>query len=225
MTACNNLVYASFGRHCQKEVAKKYWPSRPRNEHNTLTPLGRDLHAISNLLWHATNASWFEYKAGSWLYHFRFPLIYQKIVQDGVPIFFEKECPTKKQCPLPFASEQECLAVKEKITKVIYRQYVAKTGVKIKSLIKDFAVPKGYDDVRMAYDANANELNDRVWVPLFWLPTVDSMVRALDAESWMADGNVGEMFLNFQLHKSVQPYTGVNLSLDEDNDDDKHTSH
>jgi hypothetical protein len=29
----------------------------------------------------------------------------------------------------------------------------------------------------------------------------------------MTDRDVGDMFLNFQLHESIMPYTGVNLSL------------
>jgi hypothetical protein len=71
---------------------------------------------------------------------------------------------------------------------------------------------KGEDDVRMVYDATANKLNECVWVPSFWLPTIDLLVRALDGESWTTDRDVGDMFLNFQLHRSVVPFTGVNLS-------------
>ena len=87
-----------------------------------------------------------------------------------------------------------------------------RTGVKIKSLIRYFAVPKGEDDVCMVYDATANKLNDAVCVPSFWLPTVESLVRAVDANSWMMDRDIGDMFLNFQLHHSAMPFTGVDLS-------------
>ena len=54
------------------------------------------------------------------------------------------------------------------------------TCISIKSLIKYFAVPKGKDDMRLVYDATANKLNECVWVPSFWLPTIDYLVRVLD---------------------------------------------
>ncbi len=47
----------------------------------------------------------------------------------------------------------------------------------MKSYIKYFAVPKGGDNIRMVYDATANKLNEAVWVPTFWLPTIDTLVR------------------------------------------------
>jgi hypothetical protein len=55
-------------------------------------------------------------------------------------------------------------------------------------------------------------LNDCVWVPSFFLPTIDTLIRALDENSWMTDRDVGDMFLNYQLHASAVPYTGVDLS-------------
>ncbi len=87
------------------------------------------------------------------------------------------------------------------------------TGINIKSLIKYFAVLKGKDNVRMVYDATANKLNDFVGVPMFWLPKIDLLVRAMNKHSWMTDRNIGDMFLNYQLHRLVMPFTRVNLSL------------
>ncbi len=49
-------------------------------------------------------------------------------------------------------------------------------------------------------------------VPSFYLPTIDSLTRAVDGSSWMMDRDVGDMFLNYQLHRDVVPYTGVDLS-------------
>jgi hypothetical protein len=82
----------------------------------------------------------------------------------------------------------------------------------VKSFIKYFGVPKGEDDVRMVYDATANGLNECVWSPSFWLPTINTLVRALDENSWMTDRDMGDMFLNFQLHESAIPFTGVDLT-------------
>ena len=84
---------------------------------------------------------------------------------------------------------------KEKIFKVVKRRYLLTLGIKAKSMIRYFAVPKGEDDIRMVYDATANHLNECVWVPSFWLPTIDSLLRTLDKYSWMTDRDVGDMFL------------------------------
>ncbi len=82
----------------------------------------------------------------------------------------------------------------------------------MKSYIKYFVVPKGDKDVRMVYDSMANKLNESVWVPTFWLPTIDTLVRGVDRGSWMTNRDVGDMFLNYQLHEDVRLFTAVNLA-------------
>ncbi len=86
------------------------------------------------------------------------------------------------------------------------------TGLKIKSLNKFFDVPKGEDDIRLVYDGTANLLNSCVWVPTFWLATLDSLLRSLDVDSWMTDRDFGDTFLSYQLHTSVMPFTGIDLA-------------
>jgi len=61
----------------------------------------------------------------------------------------------------------------------------------------------------MVYDATANKLNEAVWVPSFWLPTIDTLVRNVRRDSWMTDRDIGDMFLNYQLHEEVRPFTAV----------------
>jgi hypothetical protein len=184
-----------------------------------LTRIGREKEAIRNLLWHASHASWFEYHCGSHLYHFRFPIHYQRMARDGVPIYFEKPGPSIMNPQPDFPDPAVRERVKSKVDKVIRRRYMAKltTGVNIKSLIKYFAVPKGVDDVRIVYDGTASGLNESVWAPSFWLPTIDSLIRALDSDAWMSDRDIGDMFLNFKLHESAWPFAGVDIKpiLDE----------
>ena len=86
-----------------------------------------------------------------------------------------------------------------------------RTGVDIKPLIRYFGVPKGEDNIRVVYNATANRFNEAICVPSFWLPTIDTLLRALDKNSWIADQDMSDMFLNFQLHHSVVPFTGVDL--------------
>ncbi len=109
---------------------------------------------------------------------------------------------------------------KDKIFKMVKHRYLLTSRIKVKSLIKYFAVPKGENDIRLVYNATANHLNKCVWVPTFWLPTIDTFVRALGKDSWMTNRDVGDMFLNFQLHESVVPFIGVDLlSLYENSDE------
>jgi hypothetical protein len=187
------------------------WVNKRRTKGEALTELGRDRAAIAGVLWHSTNTNWFEFHAGSRLVHLWFPIRYRKMARDGVPVYFEWPGPTTREAQPIVADAVMRAKAKEKIFKVVKRQYLLTSGIKVKSLKKYFTVPKGEEDICLVYNATAN-LNDCVWVPTFWLPTVDSLVRALDKDSWMTDQDVGDMFLNFQLHESVKPFTGVDLS-------------
>ncbi len=96
---------------------------------------------------------------------------------------------------------------------MIKRGYLFGSGIRLRSLIRYFPVPKTKKDYRIVYDATANKLNDAVWAPSFWLPTVDTLVRYVDASRWMMvrDIGIGDMFLNFPSDRRVWPYTGLNL--------------
>jgi len=74
-----------------------------------------------------------------------------------------------------------------------------------------FAVPKGDCDIRLVCDATKSGLNKCIWVPLFMLPPTEVMTDCLTASSWMSDHDIGEMFLNFPMHESIQRYCGIDL--------------
>ena len=124
------------------------------------------------------------------VYHFRFPIRYQCIARDGVPVYFEGPSPSIRQPQPNFSNPEVRAKVKPKIEKVIKRRYMAKvtTGFELKSLIKYFVVPKGLDDIRVVYDGTANELNDAVWAPSFWLPTIDYRVAGAGFGLRVLDG-------------------------------------
>jgi hypothetical protein len=134
------------------------------------------------------------------------------MARHGVPIYFERPGPTSKGVQPGIADLELRNRSREKIAKVLQRRYLCSPSSTVKSHIKYFAVPKGEDDVRLVYDATANGLNECVWSPSFWLPTIDTLVRGLDEHSWMTDRDIGDMFLNFQLHELAISFTGVNLS-------------
>lgn len=200
-------------KHLQAEFGED-WTSQPRKSKGKLTRLGREQHAINHIIWHASNTTWFEYKAGTRLVHFRWPKFYQKMVRDGVPVFFETEPPTTKEPQPPIHDADTRAKIRAKIDKVLYRRYMvgaSTSGVALKSWIRYFGVPKGEFDIRVVYDGTANGLNDSIFTPTFWLPTIDTLTRALDSTSWMADRDVMDMFLNYTLHHSALPFTGVDL--------------
>jgi hypothetical protein len=187
---------------------------------NTLTELGLDQQAISSMLWHASHTTWFEFHAGSRLVHHCFPIKYRQMAQDGVPVFFESPgLATKGKQPI-IADPGFWSKTREKIGKMIKRRYLLTTDSSIKFFIKCFVVPKGEDDIRLVYNVTANKLNKCVCVPSFWLPMIDSLVRVCDVDTWMTDCDIENMFLNFQLHAGVVPFTGNDLSSLYDNPDE-----
>jgi hypothetical protein len=76
-----------------------------------------------------------------------------------------------------------------------------------------FSVPKGMiDDIRIVYDGSISGFNDVLWVPRFMLPTMQTHLRAVEEGTFMADVDIGEMFLNFMLHLGIWPFAGVDLT-------------
>ena len=73
----------------------------------------------------------------------------------------------------------------KKVQKVIDRGYVrvGDAQTQVLSCLHCFAVPKGNNDIRMVYDATGNGLNQSVWVPTFWLPTTNTLLRGLNKDS------------------------------------------
>jgi hypothetical protein len=60
--------------------------------------------------------------------------------------------------------------VKRKLSKIRERAYLVAAFVV--SFVSFFHVPKGENDIRMVYDGTKCGLNDAMWVPSFWLPTI-----------------------------------------------------
>jgi hypothetical protein len=116
------------------------------------------LRRNADILWHASETSFFEYHAGSQLHFFRWPTKYKSMARDGIPIMFEKPGLSKKQQQSEFKDPDVQEQVRSKILKVIRRRYMirAHTTFNIKSLIKYFAVPKGLSDIRIVYNATAS---------------------------------------------------------------------
>jgi hypothetical protein len=173
-------------------------------------PSAVDGAAMREIVWRSANNEWFEYPFGSRLHFFRFPRKYQQLARDGVPNFFVTPGPNTRR-PQPQPTPAAAAVLQVKLTKMIQKRYIVEPDSSPASIIKYFAVPKGEGDARVVYDAGANGLNDCVWSPSFFLPTVDSLLRIVDHSSYMEDRDIGEMFLNFELHPNTRRFTGVDV--------------
>jgi hypothetical protein len=97
-----------------------------------------------------------------------------------------------------------------KLKTIVDRGYLVPGSVH--SLIQFFDVPKA-DDIRLVYNGRSCGLNQCTWAPNFWLPNTRTALRVLDFNYYSVDLDLGEMFLNFPLHKSLKDYSGVDVTL------------
>jgi hypothetical protein len=139
-----------------------------------------------------------------------YPKDQQVTVRDGILLWMKDRMD-------PWRIPQRLPRDQAKLSKVIEKLCVARDkghidlGV-VESLLSFFEVPKGLTDIRMVCDGTASGLNDMLWAPWFPLPTIDSLLRSAEPGTWMADNDVGEMFLNLVLHESIQALCGVDLT-------------
>jgi len=164
----------------------------------------------SDSLIRALRSSWWEWSDGSGPFYWRWPIRYQEYIRDGVAFPFLRSPPLHMNPQKGIVDDHRKQIVVDKLSKVLDRRYLGSGTVK--SLTSFFDVPKGKDDVRMVYDGTINGFNDSIEVPRFGLPTISSHLRSMMPSYFMVDGDVGECFLNFYLHHSLQPYVGVDLS-------------
>jgi hypothetical protein len=101
-------------------------------------------------------------------------------------------------------------AVMAKLEKVRCLDYIQPGTVQ--SLISYFAVPKGESDIQIVHDGTKSGLNDAMWAPWFSLPSIETHLRCVDANSFLGDIDVGYMFHNFMLHGDLQAYAGIDLT-------------
>jgi hypothetical protein len=64
----------------------------------------------------------------------------------------------------------------------------------------------------MVYDGTKSGLNDSIWVPSFFMPTMASHLRAVTEGTYMCNVDIGEMFLNFMLHPTMRKLCGVDVT-------------
>ena len=172
--------------------------------------LYKDLVVGTDALKRLAFASWWSWDIGSTLFYWRWPKRYQKSIRDGTKLFVKREqLPRyfKRQMWPSDPKQKEQMAAK--IGKVRDRGYILPG--KVNSLTGFFAVPKGTDDIRIVYDATACGLNHALWSPNFALPTIDSVLRGANQDTWFSDIDLGEMFLNYFLDEELRRFAGVDV--------------
>ena len=171
----------------------------------------KDLDVGRDAVSRAADSSWWNWDAGSTLFFWRWPRWSKSSVRDGIKLFVDwDKLPSfwkKQQWPSePLHAEK----LKKKLSGVRDKNYIQPGFVK--SLTGYFAVPKAKTDIRVVYDATACGLNEALWAPNFFLPTVDSILRNASASTWFGDIDLGEMFLNYPLDEAIRPYAGVDVT-------------
>ena len=79
-----------------------------------------------------------------------------------------------------------------------------------------FSIPKALNNIRLVFNRTSNSLNNIMWAPSFFLPTLSSLARLVEGFTYQLDLDIGEIFLNFPLPRSDYPYSIINLSKFED---------
>lgn len=172
--------------------------------------LKKDLMVGLEGLRRVVQGSWWDWDFGSTLFFWRWPREIRKSARDGVPIFIEGTLPSYRKKQIITRDKLKFDSLKKKIQKVIDRKYLAQ--IYVKSVINYFDVPKGENDIRIVYDGTKSKLNDAVWAPNFFLPSIDSVLMWVSADSWHADRDLGEMFLNYFMDERLRPFSGVDVT-------------
>ena len=175
---------------------------------NSITELLEDGDMGSIALSKGLNASWWEWKSGSALFFWRWDVSQRTAARDGMEIFIRGQLPSKLVGGRG-TRKDKIPAVGKKINKVFERGYILEGHVD--STIDYFDVAKG-EDIRVVYNGTSCGLNDALFAPSFWLPTAATASRPLMYYSWMADGDMGEMFLNFPMDKKIRSRSGIDVT-------------
>jgi hypothetical protein len=199
-----------IARHWRRMQMRK-WIKFVKDKHKRLEVVSEyDRDAARECLLRLQAANFWEWKSGSRPMFWNYPEDQQMTMRDGIVLWMKGRMD-------PWLVPQRLPRDEADLPKIIEKLCVARdkgyidVGL-VRSLISFFEVPKGLTDIRMVYDGTKSGLNEMLWAPWFPLPTVESLLRSVEPGTWMADNDVGEMFLNFVLHESVQALCGVDLT-------------
>jgi hypothetical protein len=162
-----------------------------------------DLEAILNCLQWVRGSTWFEWKDGSHLFFWRWPLDLCKEARDGTPVL---------HCKIPAWCFIACTAmdielwmsalVNEKLQKFFWHHYVIpRPQREIHVPIVYFSVKKGDNDIWMVWSETEQGITETVFALQIFYPTLGTLLRRLPNNAYIGDFDIGEQFHNFCLPK------------------------
>ena len=175
------------------------------------------IDAGTNVLYTTCESSYFEWEKGSRLRFWRWPPNEQHDAQYG----FAPRCETKLPQNMQYARTPKLdikALILPKFSSFILKKYITCSNTSpIHNIVEAFAVEKvtpeeGPNDIRMVFNGTKGGLNDALFAPNFWLPTVHTLVKSVTYGSKFVDCDFGEFFLNFPLDKKLQSYSGLDLT-------------
>ena len=156
------------------------------------------------------DATWFEWPKGSALLFWNWGPEYQREARDGQPHFMTGPVGApfmRKQSKARDPQKHELM--RAKVVQVQQRGYI-KPG-KVVSGTHYFCVDKGTSDIRMVYNGTSCGLNTQLHAPHYGLLSVKHTLRALREGYYQCDQDVGEQFLNYNLHQLLRERSGVDV--------------
>ena len=153
----------------------------------------------------AVNADLWNWSDGSTLLFWRWPIEVLQEARDGCSLPWKyKELMPAYKVPQRYPNDpNQKDTLMAKVWSPIMRHYISE-GL-VLSLSGFFYVSKGSDDIRFVYDMTKCGLNSALWSPRFYLPIPDSIFDGIEYDSWMADTDQGEMFLNYFADPALLP--------------------
>jgi hypothetical protein len=204
-------VKSSFIRYMTNKHGAAIFEAQSMNPKEMSEDLLNDLSAGYEAIDKANMSSFWDWDGGSAPFFWRWQPEVQNDLRDGTPLWVSGRLPRHKRSRQMLPREPaKADKVKSKLSKVIDRQYISPE--EMVNVTSYFDVPKGDDDIRMVYDFTASKLNDALWAPNFWLPTISNVLDCTTHSSWFGDVDAGEMFLNFPLDRNMRKYCGVDVS-------------
>ena len=166
---------------------------------NDTSEFRRDMKEGRQTVNKAASSTFWDWDNGLFSFFWRWQPEIKNDLRDGTSLWcIDSKLPNNKKKQKMPKDIGEFELMLEKIVKVRSRKYISKWGT-ISNLSHFFPAPKGEKDIRMVYDLTESGLNDALWAPRFWMPTMLNVIDCATHTSWYGDVDAGEMFLNFPI--------------------------
>ena len=204
---------ASFRRY----LRASYTQEELKNKCSASGELEKDLSSGRDAISRARGSSFWEWDKGSTPCFWRWQPEVGKDNRDGTTKLYVRGTLPNFRKPQTLPKEasitDKVMAKVNKVNKVMPASlYIAIRLVL--SLSSFFTVSKGDEDIRIVYHLTACGLNEALWAPSFWMPTINNVLDCACASSWFGDVDAAEMFLCYILDEMmislmvVDPFKG-----------------